>query len=114
MDEADREDLMDFEIAEEHRMLQDLVANFVRDELLPLEPGVLAREAEGKGLGVGPAEHQRLDEVLQARWGSGGLDAPEDIGGADLPPWPWWASTRSWADHHAPTTLPPDSPNLRC
>src|SRR5678816_2342247 len=33
MAEADREDLMDFEIAEEHRMLKDLVANFVRADL---------------------------------------------------------------------------------
>ena len=58
---------MDFEIAEEHRMLKDLVANFVRDELMPLEAGVLAREADGKGLGVGADEHARLDEVVDAR-----------------------------------------------
>src|ERR1700744_3486112 len=55
--------LMDFELAEEHRMLKDLVANFVRDELMPLEAGVMAREAEGKGLGIGPDEHARLDQV---------------------------------------------------
>jgi len=54
---------MDFEIAEEHRMLKDLVARFVKDELIPLEAGVLLREAEGKGLGLGAAEHGRLDEV---------------------------------------------------
>ena len=28
---------MDFELAEEHRMLKDLVARFVKDELMPLE-----------------------------------------------------------------------------
>ena len=33
---------MDFEVAEEHRMLKDLVQKFVRDELMPLEGAVMA------------------------------------------------------------------------
>ena len=103
---------MDFEIAEEHRMLKDLVANFVRDELLPLEAGVLAREAEGKGLGVGPAEHKRLDEVSRAL-GLWGLDAPEDIGGADLPNVAMVGVNEELGKTVTPYTLPPDSPNLR-
>ena len=52
---------MDFELGEEHRMLKDLVARFVRDELAPLEAKTLAREAEGKGLGLDPEDHERLD-----------------------------------------------------
>ena len=36
---------MDFELAEDHRMLKDLVGRFVDDELMPLEGAVLAREA---------------------------------------------------------------------
>ena len=32
-------------------MLKDLVRRFVEDELMPLEAGVLAREADGQGLG---------------------------------------------------------------
>jgi acyl-CoA dehydrogenase len=52
---------MNFELIEEHRMLKDLVARFVKDELMPLEAGVLAREAEGKGLGLAPEDHKRLD-----------------------------------------------------
>lgn len=103
---------MDFEIAEEHRMLKDLVANFVRDELLPLEPAVLAREAEGKGLGVGPAENKRLDEVSRAL-GLWGLDAPEDIGGADLPNVAMVGVNEELGKTVTPYTLPPDSPNLR-
>jgi len=103
---------MDFEIAEEHRMLKDLVANFVRDELLPLEAGVLAREADGKGLGVGPAEHKRLDEVSRAL-GLWGLDAPEDIGGADLPNVAMVGVNEELGKTVTPYTLPPDSPNLR-
>jgi acyl-CoA dehydrogenase len=103
---------MDFEIAEEHRMLKDLVARFVRDELLPLEPGVLAREAEGKGLGVGPAEHKRLDEISRAL-GLWGLDAPEDIGGADLPAVAMVGVNEELGRTVTPYTLQPDSPNLR-
>ena len=103
---------MDFEIAEEHRMLKDLVANFVRDELLPLEPGVLAREADGKGLGVGPAEHKRLDEVSR-KLGLWGLDAPEDVGGADLPAVAMIGVNIELGKTITPYTLPPDSPNLR-
>ncbi len=103
---------MDFEIAEEHRMLKDLVANFVRDELMPLEPGVLAREADGKGLGVGPTEHKRLDEVSRAL-GLWGLDAPEDISGADLPNVAMVGVNEELGKTVTPYTLPPDSPNLR-
>ncbi len=103
---------MDFEIAEEHRMLKDLVANFVRDELLPLEPGVLAREADGQGLGVGPDEHRRLDEVSR-KLGLWGLDAPEDIGGADLPAVAMVGVNEELGKTVTPYTLPPDSPNLR-
>ena len=75
---------MDFEIAEEHRMLKDLVGHFVADELMPLEPAVLAREDAGQGLGIGETERQRIDAVSK-KLGLWGLDAPEDIGGANLP-----------------------------
>jgi alkylation response protein AidB-like acyl-CoA dehydrogenase len=103
---------MDFEIAEEHRMLKDLVANFVRDELMPLEAGVLARDAEGKGLGIGPAEHARLDKVAH-ELGLFGLDAPEDVGGSDLPMVAMVGVEEVIGRCITPYTLPPDSPNLR-
>src|SRR4051812_15221237 len=41
-----RGNAMHFELSEEHRMLKDLVARFVRDELMPLETAVMLREAE--------------------------------------------------------------------
>ena len=103
---------MDFELAEEHRMLKDLVARFVKDELMPLEAGVLAREADGKGLGIGPAEHKRLDEVSRSL-GLWGLDAPEDVGGADLPNVAMIGVNEELGRTVTPYTLPPDSPNLR-
>lgn len=103
---------MDFELAEEHRMLKDLVRRFVDDELMPLEAGVLAREADGKGLGLAPEENRRLDEVSK-KLGLWGLDAPEDIGGADLPAVAMVGVNEELGRTITPYTLPPDSPNLR-
>ncbi len=103
---------MDFELSEEHRMLKDLVARFVRDELMPLEAGVLAREASGDGLGIGAAEHKRLDEVSRTL-GLWGLDAPEDVGGFDLPAVAMIGVNEELGRTITPYTLPPDSPNLR-
>jgi acyl-CoA dehydrogenase len=103
---------MDFELAEEHRMLKDLVRHFVDDELMPLEAGVLVREAEGKGLGLAADENARLDAVSK-KLGLWGLDAPEDIGGADLPAVAMVGVNEELGRTVTPYTLPPDSPNLR-
>ena len=103
---------MDFELAEEHRMLKDLVRHFVDDELMPLEAGVLAREADGKGLGLAADENARLDAASK-KLGLWGLDAPEDIGGADLPAVAMVGVNEELGRTVTPYTLPPDSPNLR-
>ncbi|HEY9218051.1 MAG TPA: acyl-CoA dehydrogenase [Phenylobacterium sp.] len=103
---------MDFELSEEHRMLKDLVTRFVKDELLPLEPKVLEREASGGGLGVGEEERKRLDDVSR-ELGLWGLDAPEDIGGSDLPSVAMVGVNEELGKTITPYTLPPDSPNLR-
>ncbi len=103
---------MDFELAEEHRMLKDLVQKFVRDELMPLEAGVMQSEAEGRGLGIGAAEHARLDAKAH-ELGLFGLDAPEDVGGSDLPMLAMVGVEEEMGRCITPYTLPPDSPNLR-
>ena len=103
---------MDFELSEEHRMLKDLVTRFVKDELLPLEAGVLAREASGGGLGIGAVEHKRLDDISR-ELGLWGLDAPEDVGGSDLPAMAMVGVEEEFGKTVTPYTLPPDSPNLR-
>ena len=103
---------MNFELAEEHRMLADLVRRFVDDELMPLEAKVLAREARGEGLGIGHAEHAGIDEVSR-RLGLWGLDAPEDVGGSDLPAVAMVGVNEQLGRTVTPYTLPPDSPNLR-
>jgi acyl-CoA dehydrogenase len=103
---------MHFELAEEHRMLKDLVAKFVRDELMPLEADVMAREAEGKGLYLPDADHERLDKKSH-ELGLFGLDAPEDVGGSDLPMMAMVGVEEEVGRCVTPYTLPPDSPNLR-
>ncbi|HEY2660187.1 MAG TPA: acyl-CoA dehydrogenase family protein [Caulobacteraceae bacterium] len=103
---------MDFELSEEHRMLKDLVARFVRDELMPLEAGVLAREAKGGGLGIGEADRIRIDGVSR-ELGLWGLDAPEDVGGSDLPSVAMVGVNEELGRTITPYTIPPDSPNLR-
>jgi acyl-CoA dehydrogenase len=108
-----REDLgLDFELAEEHRMLKELVGHFVRDELMPLEGKVLEREAQGGGLGLEEGDRKRLDKISKDL-GLWGLDAPEDIGGADLPNLAMVGVEEELGRTVTPYTLPPDSPNLR-
>ncbi len=103
---------MDFELSEEHRMLKDLVQRFVRDELMPLEAGVLSREAAGQGLYLPEVDRKRIDEKSKAL-GLWGLDAPTDIGGADLPAVAMIGVNEELGCSITPYTLPPNSPNLR-
>jgi acyl-CoA dehydrogenase len=103
---------MDFDLAEEHRMLADLVQRFVRDELLPLEAGVLARDAAGQGAALTAAERARLDAVSK-HMGLWSLDAPEEVGGLGLPHVALVAANEALGSTVATYTLPPDSPNLR-
>jgi len=103
---------MEFELAEEHRLLRDLVQRFVRNELLPLEPAVLARDADGQGAGLLPAERERLDAVSKDM-GLWSLDAPEEVGGMGLPHVALVAVNETLGSSVATYTLPPDSPNLR-
>lgn len=103
---------MDFDLAEEHRMLQELVARFVRDELLPLEAAVLAREASGEGAFLAPDEKTPIDERSR-ELGLWGLDAPADVGGADLPAVAMMGVNIELGKTVTPYILPPDSPNLR-
>ena len=103
---------MDFELAEEHRMVAELASRFVADELMPLEAKVLEREAAGRGLGIDDADRTRIDAVSR-KLGLWGLDAPEDIGGADLPKVALIGVNEALGRTVTPYTLPPDSPNLR-
>lgn len=103
---------MDFELSEEHRMLQDLVQRFVQDELMLLEPEVLAREVRGEGIALTGEERARID-ARSRELGLWGLDAPEDVGGVDLPTVAMIGVNIELGRTVTPYMLPPDSPNLR-
>lgn len=103
---------MNFELAEEHRMLADLVRRFVDDHLVPLEGRVLEREVAGQGPGLSAEEHAAVDKVSRDL-GLWGLDAPADIGGHDLPAVAMVGVNEAMGRTITPYTLPPDSPNLR-
>lgn len=103
---------MNFELSDEHRMLKDLVRRFVDDELVPREADILAREAAGKPPALNAEEHERVDRISR-ELGLWGLDAPEDIGGSDLPAVALVGVNEELGRTITPYTLPPDSPNLR-
>jgi acyl-CoA dehydrogenase len=100
-----------FEIPEEHRMLQEMVAKFVNNELMPLEAAVLKRESQGGKTGLTEAEEAPL--LAQCKeLGLWGLDVPEELGGANLPMVALIGVYEEQARTPVPFTFPPDSPNL--
>jgi acyl-CoA dehydrogenase len=103
---------MDFEIPHEHRMVKDLVARFVREELIPLEPALLAREAAGGGIALSAEERARVDRRSR-ELGLWGLDAPTEIGGSDLPVTAMVGVNEEMGRTIVHYYLPPDTPNLR-
>src|SRR5690242_5064601 len=103
---------MEFALNDEHRMLKELVARFVREELLPFETVVLAREANGLGVLLTPEERGPID-AKSRELGLWGLDAPEDVGGSDLPEVALVGVSEELGKTVTPYVFPPDSPNLR-
>ena len=103
-DQAD--DAMD-----ESRMIRDLVAKFVDQELMPLEPAILAREARGEPLRLTPEEESPLLEKCR-ELGLWALDAPEELGGANLNAETWMGINEELGRTVVPFVFPPDSPNM--
>jgi acyl-CoA dehydrogenase len=103
---------MNFELDEDHRMIADLVRRFVEDELVPLEQGVLDRAIAGEEVQLTREETERVNAVSR-ELGLWGLDAPEDVGGHDLPAVAMVGVNEAMGRTIVPYTLPPDSPNLR-
>ncbi len=97
--------------SEETRMLRDLVAKFVERDMMPLEPAVLKREAEGGGFKLSAEEEAGLLARCK-ELGLWGLDVPEEFGGANLPLISLAAAEEEMARACIPFTIPPDSPNL--
>jgi acyl-CoA dehydrogenase len=102
---------MTVHLAEEHRMLQDLVARFVDEQLVPLEPKIIERDIRGEP----PKLTEEEEAPLLAKCkelGLWALDAPEELGGANLPAVALMAVNEELWRTIVPFTLPPDSPNL--
>lgn len=103
---------MNFELDEDHRMIKDVVARFVREDLIPLEGAVLAREASSGLHRLTDEEELALDTKAQAL-GLWGLDAPAALGGSDLPVTAMVGVHEEMGRTITPYILAPDSPNLR-
>lgn len=99
------------ELAEEHRMLAELVAKFVDRDLMPLERAVLAREARGEKFGLTDDEEAPLLATCR-ELGLWALDVPEELGGANLPAVALMPINEELGRTVVPFTFPPDSPNL--
>jgi acyl-CoA dehydrogenase len=102
---------MSFELSGEHRMIQDLVARFVDEYLMPLEPRIIEREMRGENPKLTDEEEAPL--LAKCReLGLWALDSPEEFGGANLPAVALMAVTEELWRTIVPFSLPPDSPNL--
>ena len=105
---------MDFEQDETMEAVRDTVRRFVRDELIPLEPGLIRREAER-----GYADESLLPSDIEARLnakakdaGLYGIDVPEQFGGQALGMLTKCVVFEEMKHSIIPFQLPPESPNL--
>ena len=96
---------------DESQMIKDLVAKFVDQELMPLEPAILAREMKGEPLRLLPEEEAPLLAKCQ-ELGLWALDAPEELGGANLNAQTWMGINEELGRTVVPFVFPPDSPNM--
>src|SRR5437763_13965209 len=74
--------MVDFSLSETERDIRDWVRNFVRRELMPLEPEVLRRERAGER-GLPKEDLLALRQKAREAGSWGGL-TPEKYGGMDL------------------------------
>ena len=105
---------MDFTLPEELRMLRDTVARFVREELIPLEPTIIRREAE-RSLTDNPLIPPEAEAHLEKKAkeiGLYGIDVPEEYGGQNLGMLAKAIVIEELKTSIVPFVLPPDSPNL--
>ena len=72
----------------------------------------ITRPVQREGLDLRTLHHARLDKKAH-ELGLFGLDAPEDVGGSDLPMTAMVGVEEEIGRCVTPYTLPPDSPNLR-
>src|SRR6202000_3511606 len=76
--------MIDFSLSEEERAVRDTIRQFIRQEVMPLDPQVLRNERSG----LPPLEPGQLEELqLKAKAGGWwGINTPEEYGGIALGP----------------------------
>jgi len=99
------------DFSEEEEMLLDLVDRFVDEQLIPLETDLLARVSDGEPLALLENDERRLLDLCK-ELGLWALDAPEEVGGAELRASLMLEIHRRLARTIVPFRFPPDSPNL--
>lgn len=105
---------MDFDLPEDVRLIREVVARFVRTELMPHEQTVVRREAE-RGFTDAPLlPPETADELLRKakEIGLWGIDVPAEFGGQDCGALAKIAVIEELKYSIVPFVLPPDSPNL--
>ncbi|HZU62224.1 MAG TPA: acyl-CoA dehydrogenase family protein [Novosphingobium sp.] len=106
---------MNFNLSDEARMIGEMTARFVADELIPLERTVIEREA-ARGLGgdalIPPEAEARLN-ARSKELGLWGIDVEERFGGHGMGALVKCIVTEQMNYSITPFILPPDSPNLQ-
>lgn len=106
---------MNFDLPEDARLIGELAARFVAEELIPLEQLVIQREA-ARGMGGDPLIPPEVEQRLNARskeLGLWGIDVEERFGGHGMGALVKCAVTEQMFYSITPFILPPDSPNLQ-
>ncbi|MBR0796735.1 acyl-CoA dehydrogenase family protein [Bradyrhizobium jicamae] len=98
---------------EQTAMIRETVAKFVDRELIPLEQQYLKSKLPGSDHPELTAEQRKRLRDVSKELGLWGLDAPEDLGGHDLPTRTMAAVNEELGRSCVPFGLPPDTPNLR-
>lgn len=106
---------MNFDLPDDARLIGQLTARFVADELIPLERLVIEREA-ARGLGGDALIPPEVEAQLNARsraLGLWGIDVEERYGGHGMGALVKCVVTEQMFYSITPFILPPDSPNLQ-
>lgn len=105
---------MNFELTDELKAIKDLVARFVKKELMPYEKLVIERESN-RGLSDEPILPKDIEQKLLEKAkeiGLWGIDVPEEFGGLNLGAMARVVATEELKKTIVPFDLPPEAPNL--
>lgn len=105
---------MNFQLPDEIVMIQKLVRDFVKNELIPLENLVIENEAK-RGLNDDRIIPEEIEnDLIQkvSKIGLWGLDVPEEYGGVGIGNLAKAVVMEELGKTIVPFNIPPDAPNL--